>query len=86
MEMARRPSEVVIHALTLKRLTSSVILVGGRSTYDGVCVEERELVVGSMDIHTCADTTRSQILMWDLKDSEKGRFGEGPTMTGELYK
>ena len=35
------------------------------------CVWRRELVVGSMDIHTCADTTRPQILMWDLKDMRK---------------
>ena len=76
MEMARRPSEVVIHALTLKRLTSSVILVGGRST-TMACVWRRELVVGSMDIHTCADTTRPQILMWDLKDMRKVALAKG---------
>ena len=78
MEMARRPSEVVIYVLTLKRLTSSVILVGGRSAMMA-CVWRRELVVGSMDIHTCADTTRPQISDVGLEGHEKGRFGEGPT-------
>ena len=85
MEMARRPSEVVIHALTLKRLTS-VILVGGRSTVMA-CVWRRMLVAGSMDIHTCADTTRPQIMMWDLKDVRKVALAKGQlTMTGELHK
>ena len=51
------------------------------------CVWRRELVVGSMDIHTCADTTRPQILMWDLKDMRKVALAKGQlTMTGELHK
>ena len=84
MEMARRP-EVVIPALTLKRLTSSVILVGGRSTNDRVCVEER--AGGGIDgQNTCADTTRSQIMMWDLKDVRKVALAKGQPMTGELHK
>ena len=74
--MAWRPSEVVIYALTLKRLTSSVILLVGEAL-TMACVWRRELVVGSMDIHTCADTTRPQILMWDLKDMRKVALAEG---------
>ena len=83
--MAWRPSEVVIYALTLKRLTSSVILLVGEAL-TMACVWRRELVVASMDIHTRADTTLPRILMWDLKGQEKGRLGGGPTMTGELPK
>ena len=83
--MAWRPSEVVIHALTLKRLTSSVILVGGRSTDDGVCVEER--AGGGIDGYTysCRHDTASDSDV-GLKGQEKGRLGGGPTMTGELPK
>ena len=83
--MARRPSAVVFYALTLKRLTSSVILVGGRSTYDGVCVEER--AGGGLDGYTysCRHDTAADSDV-GLQGQEKGRFGEVPTMTCELHK
>ena len=74
--MAWRPSEVVIYALTLKRLTSSVILLVGEAL-TMACVWRRELVVASMDIHTRADTIRPQILMWDLKNRRKVALAKG---------
>ena len=73
MEMARRPSEVVIYALTLK--TIDVLLVGEALTM--ACVWRRELVVASMDIHTRVDTIRPQILMWDLKNRRKVALAKG---------
>ena len=74
--MAWRPSEVVIYALTLKRLTSSVILLVGEAL-TMACVWRRGLVVASMDIHTRADTILPQILMWDLKDRRKFALAKG---------
>ena len=74
--MAWRPSEVVIYALTLKRLTSSVILLVGEAL-TMACVWRRELVVASMDIHTRVDTILPQILMWDLKDRRKVALAKG---------
>ena len=59
--------------------------VGGRSTDDGVCVEER--AGGGIDGYTysCRHDTAADSDV-GLEGQEKGRFGEGPTMTGELPK
>ena len=53
--------------------------------YDGVCVEER--AGGGIDGYTylCRHDTAADSDV-GLVGHEKGRFGEGPTMTGELHK
>ena len=53
--------------------------------YDGVCVEER--AGGGIDGYTysCRHDTASYSDV-ALEGQEKGRLGEGPTMTGELPK
>ena len=50
-----------------------------------MCVEER--AGGGIDgyTHSCRHDTASDSDV-GLEGREKGRFGEGPTMTGELYK